>query len=48
MKKDEKKEEKKLGKVDGVKIVKQESITLDGETKIKYTYSDGSETIKGL
>lgn len=39
---------KKEKAVDEVVIVKQETIEVDGETKIKYTYSDGSEAVKGL
>lgn len=44
------KKSKKLGgKVnEKATIVKQETIEVDGETKIKYTLSDGSEQIKGL
>lgn len=39
---------KKRQVVEEAVIVKQETVEIDGETKIKYTYSDGSESIKGL
>lgn len=31
-----------------VKIVSQETVNVDGEMKIKYTLSDGSEKMVGL
>ena len=40
---------KKKPKVeDTVKIVKQETVSENGETKIKYTLSDGGVQYKGL
>lgn len=43
------KKEQSIGDaIEVVKIIKQESIHVDGELKIKYTLSDGSEQIKGL
>lgn len=39
---------KKKVKVDEVKIVKQETIIIDGEAKLKYTLSNGETQVKGL
>lgn len=32
----------------GHEIVKQETIDVDGEKKIKYTFADGSEKVSGM
>ncbi len=39
---------KKVKKTDEVLIVKQETVEVNGETKIKYTLSDKSVQYKGL
>lgn len=43
-----KKEETKKAKSVEVDIIKQETVLVDGETKIKYTLSDKSVQYKGL